>query len=68
MVDTSKLKGIIVANDLTQMKVAKAIGLSPKTFYLRMKDGVFGSDEIEKMITLLHIDDPMSIFFADEVT
>jgi len=68
MVNTSKLKGVIVANDKTQEEVAKAIGITPKTFYLKMKKGVFGSDEIEKMIKLLKIDDPISIFFADEVT
>ena len=62
MVDTSKLKGIIVANNMTQEGVAKSIGLSRKTFYCRMKSGVFGSDEIEKMVKLLNIDDPMSIF------
>lgn len=68
MVNTSKLKGVIVANDLTQKEVAETIGIAPKTFYLKMKKGVFGSDEIEKMIKLLNIDDPVSIFFVDEVT
>ena len=68
MVDTSKLRGIIVANDTTQEAVAKQIGMTPKTFYQKMKRGIFGSDEIEKMIKLLNIDDPVSIFFADKVT
>nr|DAX88226.1 MAG TPA: hypothetical protein [Caudoviricetes sp.] len=40
------------------------IGVTPKTFYEKMKIGVFGSDEIEIMINKLHIEDPMSIFFA----
>ena len=39
---------------------------TPKTFYSKMKNGVFGSDEIQTMIKILDIDDPMSIFFADE--
>lgn len=64
MVDTNKLRGCIVANGKTQEEVAKSIGISPKTFYLKMKKGVFGSDEIEKMIDLLGIENPMSIFFA----
>jgi DNA-binding XRE family transcriptional regulator len=63
MVDTLKLKGAIVTAGHTQESVAKAIGMTPKTFYLRMKNGVFGSDEIEKMIELLDITDPMPIFF-----
>ena len=64
MVDTTKLKSVIVLNNMTQESVAKAIGLTPKTFYGRMKKGVFGSDEIEKLIDLLHIDDPMAVFFV----
>lgn len=53
----SNLKG------LTQSKVAKAIGISDKTFSDRMKKKVFGSDEIEKMIDLLEIENPMFVFF-----
>ena len=68
MVDTNKLRGCIVANGMTQEEVAKSIGITPKTFCLRMKKKVFGSDEIEKMIEILKIDDPMSIFFAKTVT
>lgn len=64
MVDTNKLKGIIVQNEKTQEDVARHIGITPKTFYLKMKKRVFGSDEIEKMIDYLNIDDPMSIFFV----
>ena len=64
MVDTNKLRGCIVANGKTQEMVAKEIGITPKTFSMKMKKGVFGSDEIEKMILLLDIDDPLPIFFA----
>ena len=65
MIRTDKLKGIIVENGYSQNDVAKAIGITPKTFYDKMKKGVFGSDEIQKMIDMLHIEDPVSIFFAD---
>lgn len=68
MVDTYKLRGIIVTNQMTQEQVARYIGITPKTFYGKMKKGVFGSDEIEKMITLLKIEDPMSVFFTQKVT
>lgn len=64
MVDTNRLKSVIVLNGKTQEDVAKHLGMSAKTFYTRMKKGVFGSDEMEKMIDFLHIDDPASIFFA----
>jgi len=68
MVDTNRLKGVIVQNGKTQGDVAERIGITPKTFYAKMKKGVFGSDEIEKMIDFLNIDDPMQIFFAKNVT
>lgn len=65
MIKTNELKAEFARNNLSQNDVAKAIGISSKTFYLKMKKGVFGSDEIQKMIDVLHIDDPMSIFFAN---
>lgn len=65
MIRTDKLKGIIVENGYSQNDVAKAIGITPKTFYDKMKKGVFGSDEIQTMIEMLHIEDPVSIFFAE---
>ena len=68
MVDTAKLKGAIAENETTQEAVAKYLGIAPKTFYQKMKKRVFGSDEIEKMIELLHIQNPVPIFFAGTVT
>ena len=57
MIKTDELRGIIAKN-----------GMSQKTFYEKMKKGIFGSDEIEAMTELLHIDRPWDIFFAKEVT
>lgn len=68
MIDTNKLKGAIVANGMTQEDVAKEIGIAPLTFYRKMKRGVFGSDEVETMIKILHISDPAEIFFTDTVS
>ena len=66
MIRTDELRGIIAKNGLSQTDVAKMIGIAPKTFYEKMKNGVFGSDEIQIMINGLHIKDPVSIFFAQE--
>ena len=66
MIKTNELKGIIVKNGFTQKQVAKKIGITPKTFYEKMKKGVFGSDEIQIMIDMLNIDNPAEIFFAKE--
>lgn len=65
MVDTKALKGAIVAKGMTQQAVAEKLGMSPKTFYSRMKKGVFGSDEMEALIALLDLKDPVGIFFAN---
>lgn len=62
MVDTNKLRGVIAENGKTQADVAEMIGVTPKTFYMRMSKGVFGSDEIQVMIDNLHIQNPMDIF------
>lgn len=66
MIKTDELRGIIAKNGLSQSDVAIKIGITPKTFYKKMKNGVFGSDEIQIMINELHIEDPVSIFFAKE--
>lgn len=68
MVRTDELRGIFAKNKKTQADIAKLIGVTPKTFYMRMQKGVFGSDEIQIMIDELHIENPMDIFFAKQVT
>lgn len=68
LIDVNKLKGAIVSAGKTQNEVAKELGITPKTFSLKLKKGVFGSDEIEVMIDYLSIGDPLSIFFAKNVT
>lgn len=59
-----KLKAAIVEKGKTQMDVANYLGITPKTFYLKMKKGVFGTDEVQKMIELLDIKNPIEIFLA----
>ena len=66
MIKTDELRGIIAKNGLSQSDVALKIGVTPKTFYEKMKNGVFGSDEIQIMIDELRIDNPIEIFFAEE--
>lgn len=60
-----RLKGIIAERGLTQAKVAKHIGISERTFYTKMKKGVFGTDEAQKMVDLLNIKDPADIFLTN---
>lgn len=64
MVATEKLRGIIAEQGLSQRQVAKKLGMTEKTFYSKMKKGVFGTDEVDRMIDILKIENPVEIFFA----
>ena len=68
MVLTNELRAAMSRKGMTQASVAKAIGISEKTFCDRMKKRVFGSDEIEIMIDMLDIEDPLFVFFNRKVT
>lgn len=68
MIDTRELRGVIARNGKSQTDVAKMLNITPKTFYMKMQKGVFGSDEIQIMIDELHIENPVEIFFAKKVT
>lgn len=68
MINVNKLRGRMAEKGCNGQDVAKVIGKTPKTFYAKMKAGVFDSDEIEAMVKYLDIDNPMEIFFADKVT
>ena len=68
MIRADLLNGEIARAGLSKAALAEKIGMTPKTFYLKEKKGVFGSDEIEKIIKVCKIEDPMPIFFPDFVT
>lgn len=68
MIRTDKLIGEMAARRISGRKMAEKLGVSPKTFYTKMKRGVFGTDEVEIMIKELELNDPMAIFFANKVT
>lgn len=68
MVNTNKLRGIIAERGLDQKDIAEMIGKTPKTFYKKMKNGKFDSDEIMSMVSGLKIENPAEIFFATDVT
>ena len=50
----------------TQKSLAEEIGMSPKTLHLKMKSGKFGTDEVERIMEVLKIHNPIPIFFAQE--
>ena len=62
--DTAKLRGIIAERGFSQREVARRIGMTEKTFYAKMKIGVFDTDEADRMIELLDIKNPAAIFLS----
>lgn len=66
MILVNELKACIVAKGLNQSKVAEILNITQKTFSLKIKKGKFNSIEIEKMIDILEIKDPIKIFFSKE--
>jgi hypothetical protein len=66
MLDVRQLKAKMVFSGYTQEMLAKEVGISTKTFWNRLKSGVFRSDEIELICKALNIDDPTPIFFCKE--
>lgn len=68
MVNTNKLKAAIVEKGMTQVSVAKAIGMSNRAWFCRMQNKKFDADEMYSIIKVVGIENPMEIFFADEVT
>lgn len=63
--DPYKLRGIIAERGTSQRKVAQQLGMTEKTFYTKMKKGVFGTDEVQKMIEILKIENPVDIFLRE---
>lgn len=68
MVNVKKLRGKMAEKGRSGKDMARVIKKTPKTFYEKMKKGVFDSDEITAIVEDLCIENPMEIFFADEVT
>lgn len=55
----------LAAKGFTKDELAEKIGMSRSTLTRRLKTGVFGTDEVKKIVTVLGIENPMSIFFAE---
>lgn len=64
MVNTAKVRGLIVENGYKMSDVASFLGISQASLHRRLEKGIFKSDEIEILIERLHIADPMAVFFT----
>lgn len=67
MIDVPKLRGRMAEKGLTQKDVAEKLGIQPITLRRKLRRGVLGSDEIEALIDVLEITDPIGVFFATKV-
>lgn len=68
MIDITELKAQMVRKKYTQEALANELGISSRTLSNKFKRGVFGSDEIDKMISILEIKEPLKIFFTKTVS
>jgi transcriptional regulator with XRE-family HTH domain len=68
MIDITELKAQMVRKKYTQESLANELGISSRTLSNKLKRGVFGSDEIDKMISILEIKEPLKIFFTTTVS
>jgi DNA-binding NtrC family response regulator len=66
MLNREELNNYIKQQNTTKAQVARALGISAATLYRRIRRGVFGADEIKALVDILHISNPMDIFFAKE--
>ena len=69
MLNTDELRGRIAKRGLSQRKMAKILGITEKTFYSKMNDGVFRTDELETMADILRVSkSDIGVFFCDDLT
>ena len=66
MVAVDKLRGIIAERGMSQRQLAQKLGMSEKTFYNKMQKGIFGTDEVERMVEILSIQNPIDIFLVQK--
>lgn len=64
MVNIPELRAAMARKEITQKKLAEAIGLSEQTMCRRMKEKCFGTEEAEKISKVLDLPDPVCIFFT----
>ena len=64
MVLTNEIKGKMVARGFTQKQLAEKLEMSERTLANKLTKGVFTTTDVEKLIDILKIENPMEIFFA----
>jgi len=66
--DKNKFKAQMVLVGITSKKLADELGINESTLYRKINaDGNFTRDEISQLVSILRIDNPQDIFFANEL-
>ena len=68
MVDTDKIRGLMAEKRVTFKEMAGVLDITPPTFSAKMQAGIFNTDEMQKIVDYLGIENPVPIFFAKKVT
>lgn len=68
MFDKNRFRAQLALNGMTLRDLASHLQMNESTLYRKINaDGNFSREEINRMIVILKIEDPKSIFFADEL-
>ena len=65
MLDKRMLNAEIAKNGLTKRELCKKIGMAQSTFVRKVRTGIFKTNEVEAIISVLNIKNPSEIFFAN---
>ena len=65
IMNANLLRAELAKNGMTQKELAQAIGMAQSTLYRKIKNNSFGIDDVRLIVSVLHIDNPMAIFFDD---
>ena len=67
MVLTNEIRGKMVARGFTQKQLAEKLEISERTLANKLTKGVFTTTDVEKLIDILKIDNPMEIFLPKKL-
>lgn len=68
MFDKNKFRAQMILVGITSKKLADELGINESTLYRKINaNGNFTRDEISQLVSILKIDNPQDIFFANEL-
>lgn len=65
LLDTNEFRACLARAGITQKELAKRIGIAEQTMTRKIKKGVFCTNEVEKIVRVLNIENPAQIFLGN---